>query len=106
MSSEKDRAINKAKALIELLKTNGINIYEAYVFGSAIKDISDEYSDIDIAIVSKDFSGMPYYDVKKVSKYRRAIDLRLEIHPFSLKDINVDPPLFFMNIKNKGVQIH
>ena len=106
MSSEKNRAINKAKALIELLKTNGINIYEAYVFGSAIKDISDEYSDIDIAIVSKDFSGIPYYDVKKVSKYRRAIDLRLEIHPFSLKDINVDPPLFFMNIKDKGVRIH
>ena len=106
MSSEKDRAINKAKALIELLKTNGINIYEAYVFGSAIKDMADEYSDIDIAIVSKDFSGIPYYDVKKVSKYRRAIDLRLEIHPFSLEDINVDPPLFFMNIKNKGVRIH
>jgi predicted nucleotidyltransferase len=106
MSSEKNRAINKAKALIELLKTNGINIYEAYVFGSAIKDIADEYSDIDIAIVSKDFSGIPYYDVKKISKYRRAIDLRLEIHPFSLKDINVDPPLFFMNIKNKGIRIH
>ncbi len=34
------------------------------------------------------------------------IDLRLGIHPFSLKDINVDPPLFFMNIKNKGVRIH
>ena len=106
MSSEKNRAINKAKALIKLLKTNGINIYEAYVFGSAIKDMADEYSDIDIAIVSKDFSGIPYYDVKKVSKYRRAIDLRLEIHPFSLKDINVDPPLFFMNIKDKGVRIH
>ena len=106
MSSEKNRAINKAKALIELLKTNGINIYQAYVFGSAIKDMADEYSDIDIAIVSKDFSGIPYYDVKKVSKYRRAIDLRLEIHPFSLKDINVDPPLFFMNIKDKGVRIN
>ena len=106
MSSEKNIAINKAKAFIELLKTNGIDIYEAYVFGSAIKDMADEYSDIDIAIVSKDFSGMPYYDIKKVSKYRRAIDLRLEIHPFSLKDINVDPPLFFMKIKNKGVRIH
>ena len=106
MSSEKNRAISKAKALIELLKTNGINIYEAYVFGSAIKDIADEYSDIDIAIVSKDFSGIPYYDVKKVSKYRRKIDLRLEIHPFSLKDINVDPPLFFKSIKNKGIRIH
>ncbi|MBW2248761.1 MAG: nucleotidyltransferase domain-containing protein [Deltaproteobacteria bacterium] len=106
MSSEKDIAINKARAFIELLKTNGIDIYEAYVFGSAIKDIADEYSDINIAVVSKDFSGMPYYDVKKISKYRRAIDLRLEIHPFSLKDINVDPPLFFMKIKNKGVRIH
>ena len=106
MSSEKNRAISKAKALIELLKTNGINIYEAYVFGSAIKDIADEYSDIDIAIVSKDFSGIPYYDVKKVSKYRRKIDLRLEIHPFSLKDIDVDPPLFFKSIKNKGIRIH
>jgi predicted nucleotidyltransferase len=106
MSSEKDIAINKAKAFIKLLKINGINIDEAYVFGSAIKDMADEYSDIDIAIVSKDFSGIPYYDIKKVSKYRRAIDLRLEIHPFSLKDINVDPPLFFMNIKNKGVRIH
>jgi len=106
MSSEKDIAINKAKAFIELLITNGIDIYEAYVFGSAIKDMSDEYSDIDIAIVSKDFSGMPYYDVKKVSKYRRSIDLRLEIHPFSFKDINVDPPIFFMKIKNNGIQIH
>lgn len=106
MPSEKDIAINKAKAFIELLKTNGIDIFEAYVFGSVIKNMADEYSDIDIAIVSKDFSGIPYYDVKKVSKYRRSIDLRLEIHPFSLKDISVDPPLFFMKIKNKGVRIH
>jgi len=29
MSSEKDIAINKAKSFIELLKTNGIDIYVA-----------------------------------------------------------------------------
>jgi hypothetical protein len=29
MLTEKDIAINKAKAFIELLKTNGIDIYEA-----------------------------------------------------------------------------
>ena len=105
MSSAKNQAINKAKKLIGLLKTNGIDVYEAYVFGSVVSDKTDEYSDIDIAIVSEDFTGIPFYDVKKISKFRRAVDLRLEVHPFSLNDILHNPPLFFVDIKNKGVQI-
>ena len=105
MSSEKDKAINKARQLIGLLKTNGIDIYEAYVFGSVAMGKEDEYSDIDIAIVSEEFIGIPFYDVKKVSKFRRAIDLRLEVHPFSLNDILNDPPLFFADIKNKGIRV-
>jgi predicted nucleotidyltransferase len=105
MSSAKNQAINKAKKLIGLLKTNGIDVYEAYVFGSVVMNKADEYSDIDIAIVSKNFTGIPFYDVKKISKFRRSIDLRLEVHPFSLNDILHNPPLFFVDIKNKGVQI-
>jgi len=105
MSSAKNKAIDKARKLIALLKTNGIDVYEAYLFGSAAMDKADEYSDIDIAIVSEDFTGIPFYDVKKISKFRRSIDLRLEVHPFSLNDILHNPPLFFVDIKNKGVQI-
>jgi predicted nucleotidyltransferase len=105
MSSTKNKAINMAKKFIGLLKINGINVYEAYLFGSIAMDKADEYSDIDIAIVSEDFTGIPFYDVKKISKFRRAVDLRLEVHPFSLNDILHDPPLFFLDIKNKGVQI-
>ena len=101
MSSAKDKAINKARQLIGLLKTNGIDIYEAYVFGSVAMGKEDEYSDIDIAIVSEAFIRIPFYDVKKVSKFRRAIDLRLEVHPFSLNDILNDPPLFFADKKIK-----
>ncbi len=105
MSSAKNKAIDKARKLIELLKTNGIDVYEAYLFGSAAMDKADEYSDIDIAIVSENFTGIPFYDVKKISKFRRSVDLRLEVHPFSLNDILHNPPLFFVDIKNKGVQI-
>ncbi len=105
MSSAKDKALNKARKLIGLLRTNGIDVYEAYVFGSVAMDKADEYSDIDIAIVSEKFSGMPFYDVKKISKFRRAVDLRLEIHPFSLNDILYNPPLFFADIKNKGIRV-
>ena len=105
MPSEKNKAINKAKTFIKLLKKNGINVYEAYMFGSAAMDRADEYSDIDIAIVSDSFAGIPFYDVKKISKFRRAVDLRLEVHPFSLDEIRVDPPAFFIDIKREGFQI-
>ena len=106
MSSAKDHAINKAKELISLLKSDGMDIHEAYLFGSAAMGKGDEYSDIDIAIVSKEFMGVPFYDVKKISKFRRAVDLKLEIHPFSLSDIMDDPPLFFLDIKSKGILIN
>ena len=106
MSSAKNKAIDKARKLICLLKTNGIDVYEAYVFGSVVMDKADAYSDIDIAIVSEDFTGIPFYDVKKISKFRRSVDLRLEVHPFSLNDILHNPPFFFVDIKNTGVQIN
>jgi len=63
-------------------------------------------SDIDIANVSDKFTGMPFYDALKVSKFRRAIDLKIEVHPFSLEDILNDPPLFFIDIRTKGIRIN
>ena len=105
MSSTKDNAIQKAKQLIRLLKSNGIDVSEAYLFGSAALNKGSKYSDIDIAIVSDKFTGVPFYDVRKISKFRRSVDLRLEVHPFSSNDILDDPPLFFVNIKRKGIPV-
>ena len=106
MSFAKDKAIDKARRLLSLLRSDGMDIYEAYLFGSAARDQGDEDSDIDIAIVSNQFTGVPFYDVKKISKFRRSVDLKLEIHPFSLNDILDDPPLFFLEIKSKGIPIN
>ena len=105
MSSTKDNALQKAKQLIGLLKSNGIDVSEAYLFGSAALNEGSKYSDIDIAIVSDKFTGVPFYDVRKISKFRRSVDLRLEVHPFSSSDILDDPPLFFVNIKRKGIPV-
>ena len=105
MPVTKDEAINKARSLISLLKSNGMDIYEAYLFGSSASGRSHENSDIDIAIVSREFSGVPFYDAQKISKFRRAVDLKLEIHPFALNDVLEDPPLFFLDIKSEGFLI-
>jgi uncharacterized protein len=102
MSFEKNIAIDKARRFIALLNVNGINVQEAYLFGSAASDLADEDSDIDVAIVSDSFAGIPFYDVKKISKFRRAVDLRLEVHPFSLKEIRFSPSSFFLDIKREG----
>ncbi len=105
MSSAKNNAINKAKKFVKLLNSNGIDVFEAYLFGSVAKGTADSDSDIDIAVVSKDFIGTPFYDVQKISKFRRAVDLKLEVHPFSMEDVLNDTPVFFTQIKNEGIKI-
>lgn len=105
MAAERTSPLNTAKIFIELLRQNGIDVSEAYVFGSAVTGSFDKESDIDVAVVSRHFQGLPYYDVKKISRYRRKVDLRLEIHPFSFNEVRTDPPQFFMKIKNTGIRI-
>ena len=67
MASGKDVDINKAKSFIDLLKKNGIDVSEAYLFGSVRSGVADEDSDIDIAVVSRDFEGVPYYETTAIS---------------------------------------
>lgn len=105
MAAETDIASQKATSFIALLKKNGIDVSEAYLFGSAARGEADKESDIDVAIVSKDFGGIPFYDIRKISRYRRQVDLRLEIHTFSLHDLEAGPSLFFNKIKKEGIQL-
>lgn len=90
---------------LNILKQDGIDVTQAYLFGSAAKGLADEESDIDLAVVSKDFEGIPYYDYGKISRQRRKVDLRLEIHPFALGEVEAEPSHFFLNIQNTGVRI-
>ncbi len=52
MSLGKDDAMDKARKLVALLNSNGIDVYEAYMFGSSVMDEMNEYSDIDVAVIS------------------------------------------------------
>lgn len=105
MGLSTDECIKKTKEFISLLSKNGLDISEAYLFGSAARGAMKESSDIDIAVVSSKFEGILFHDIKKISKYRRMIDLRLEIHPFSLNEIQSDPPAFFEIIQKEGIRV-
>ena len=100
-----DMSVRVARVFIDSLRKSGIDVSEAYLFGSVPKGLADKDSDIDLAVVSSDFQGIRYHDMKKISKHRRKVDSRLEIHPFSRQEVDQDPPQFFLKIKRDGMRI-
>ena len=50
---------------VSLLKTNNFIIEKAVLFGSFAKNKNTNDSDIDIAVVSKDFQGLPIMTCRK-----------------------------------------
>ena len=72
--------------LVEALKEHKIPVSEAYLFGSYASGKNADYSDIDVALVSDEFSGVRYYDLKKIGRIVRNVDCRIEVHPFAMKD--------------------
>ena len=51
---DKDRAFKIITQYLQLLKTTGIEVEEAYVFGSYVRGNFHENSDIDLALVISD----------------------------------------------------
>jgi uncharacterized protein len=89
--------------ILEATKYN-IHIQQAVLFGSYAKGTNNEWSDIDIAIVSSDFIGLRYLDNQKVSRPKLNISYDLETHPFRPEDFNEDNP-FVKEILSSGVRI-
>ncbi|MBU0559911.1 MAG: nucleotidyltransferase domain-containing protein [Bacteroidetes bacterium] len=88
---------DKIRAIIEnyisLLADNNITVNNAYLFGSYAKGFQNEWSDIDIAIVSDSFEGIRIKDRDKIRRYALSISSSLEILPFNPKDFSVENPL-------------
>ena len=67
---------------------------EVILFGSYIKGTNHEESDIDIAVILKEFKNL--LDVQlELMRLRRNIDSRIEPHPFRFADFNSTNPLVY-----------
>ena len=75
-----------------------------YIYGSFAKGTNHKWSDIDLAIISPDFSDDTLSDRLMLMKIGASIDDRIEPHPFSLKRFDVTDPLVNEICKN-GIQI-
>ncbi len=89
---------------VNLIKKD-IAVDQVYLFGSYAKGTQSEYSDIDLAIVSKDFEGTRFFDRKRLLKYLVKINTDIELHTFKTDEFTADDP-FVDEIIKTGLRIN
>lgn len=105
MAQKADRKIEKTvKSYIEKLGGIGIHVQQAILFGSYASGKYDEWSDIDLAIVSKDFVGDRFEDRNKIRKITLQVNSDISPMPFRPEDFN-DSDYFVKEILETGIRI-
>jgi uncharacterized protein len=88
----RETAIIQAKSFVEACLQQGIPIEKAILFGSAAKNQLREYSDIDIALISSQFSSNFIKNNKLTSKINIKFPL-IEVHHFNTNYYQNSDPL-------------
>ncbi|MDI3521566.1 nucleotidyltransferase domain-containing protein [Anaerophaga thermohalophila] len=94
-----DKAINKTITDYKNWFSKYSDFESVYVFGSYAKENSNQDSDIDLAIISRDLDDSKRFDVQvQLMLLASQIDTRIEPHPISQSDFYSDNP-FVVEIK-------
>lgn len=93
MANVKNIALGIALKYIKKLIESGITVKKAYLYGSYARESATKDSDIDIAIISPDFTGDRFHDAIFLKRMRTNIDLRIEPLPIKTDDFVKKDPL-------------
>ncbi len=96
--------LEKIKRLAAALKEAGINVKALYLYGSRAKGEVDRDSDIDVAIISEDFSGNLSIDLKSVLPALKKSDSAIEPVFYRPEDFREEDPLVW-EIQHSGVKV-
>jgi uncharacterized protein len=105
LAKKADKRIEKTiKSYIEQLESIGVHVQQAILFGSYANGKYDEWSDIDLAIVSDDFAGNRFNDRNKIRKLTLKVNSDISPMPFRPEDFN-DNDYFVKEILKTGIRI-
>jgi predicted nucleotidyltransferase len=99
MASKKKKALASVNKFLRAVQKKGIRIDRVFIFGSQVSANTHKYSDIDLAIISKNFKGNKVLDAKPLDELIWDIDARIEPFAFRPEDFNDDDPLASQIIK-------
>ncbi len=104
MAEIDDLIVKKVKMFLSKLKESGVSVDSAYLFGSYAKRSNSKISDIDVAVISSDFSEDRFEEGIKLARIAWQIDNRIEPVPFTPGSFIEDDPLVW-EIKKDGIPI-
>lgn len=64
-------AIDQVKIFLKEVKEQGVHLNRVILFGSVARNQQNEFSDIDVAMVADDFTGVGFIDIKRFVKALR-----------------------------------
>lgn len=97
--------IQQVRHFVEDVRKQGIQLRKAFLFGSYAKGEQREYSDIDVALVADDFTGVSFEDIKKfIDVSIQKPYFMFEFHTFKTSDFEEGNP-FVDEIKRTGIPI-
>ncbi|MBM2814138.1 MAG: putative nucleotidyltransferase [Ignavibacteria bacterium] len=103
MAEIKSEIIEKVRKYLELVESRGIKVDSAYIFGSYSTGKYDEWSDIDLAIISESFSGKLLIDIEKILGLARKVDSRISALPMNFESLN--SPFLQSEVLGKGYRV-
>jgi len=89
---------------LRALEGAGIQVTTVYLFGSYAAGTHDRWSDVDLAVVSPDFTGSVMDEQFRLMRLTRGVDVRIEPHPFRPEDFTADNP-WAAEILRGGIKI-
>jgi len=90
MDRKTRKVIAIAKQYIKELRKNKIHVTRAYLFGSYANGQPHKYSDIDLAIIFPQFTGVRFRDSAKIAQYCWNVDVRISPIGYHPKDFTMD----------------
>jgi len=91
-----------ARKFVSHLKTKGIPVKKAIIFGSWAKGKQTSDSDIDLCLVSQKFGKDEVAELQFLLKQTREVDDRIEPLPLSLEDFQASATPLVVEIKKHG----
>jgi len=82
-------AKNIAQEFVHALRVRGIRLKKAILFGSYVSNTQKEWSDIDLALVADDFTGVGYFDIQAF------VDIKVSSPKFSPIETHTFPTAYF-----------
>jgi len=80
----RETAINTARSFVNECQLNGLTFHKVLLFGSAAKDMTHRGSDIDLLLISDQFTDNVFDNLRLYSKVNIKYPI-IETHPYPTK---------------------